>query len=119
MRIAIAGLFAACGEPTPEPVPFAIVAKLDGYERHVAIDRDGHAAFAACEMTDGFGVTMTARNSPGGPDAVFVREYRGGDWYSSSPSPGVIVGDEPRIEPACNGCHDDFAEALGMFTLPA
>jgi hypothetical protein len=109
----------ACGvDPALPPSrggPFAIVEKLADYERHVAID--DLAAFVAGEPAS-FTVTMTTFTKQR-QDAIFIREYRDGDWYSSSPSPGVIVDDVPRIEPACDGCHAQYAERLGMFTLPA
>lgn len=107
----------ACSTPPDEPA-YAIVTKLAAYERHMAIDRDAGIRFAAGEMPDRFTVTMTTF-SAGRQDSIFIRERRDGAWYSSSPSPGVIVDETPRIEPACDGCHADHAESLGMFTLHA
>ena len=76
------------------------------------------AAFAAGELPPTFRITMR-QFVAGEPNAIFHRDYDAGTWLSSSPSPGVIVDETPRVEPQCDGCHADFAESIGMFTLPA
>jgi hypothetical protein len=115
---AVLGCSAEPAEPPSRGGPYAIVTKLAGYERHMMIDPPGFAAFAAGEQPGTFVVTMHTLTR-GRLDAIFRREYRAGVWYSSSPSPDVIVDEIPRIAPQCDGCHADHAEAIGMFTLPA
>jgi hypothetical protein len=114
-------LAAACGDdPVELPSqggPFVIVEKLV-VDRHVAVDEAAFAAFATGEEPASFTITMTVYTDDG-LDAIFHRERRDGAWFSSSPSQGVIIDDTPSIEPACDGCHADNAEELGMFTLPA
>jgi hypothetical protein len=115
---AVLGCSAEPVEPPSRGGPFAIVTKLGGYERQMMIDPSGFAAFAAGELPGTFVVTMHTFTRDR-LAAIFRREYRAGVWYSSSPSPDVIVDEVPRIAPQCDGCHADHAEAIGMFTLPA
>jgi hypothetical protein len=105
--------------PPVESVPFVVVHKLEGHERHIGIDRPAYDQLAAGIAPTDFTVTMRTTYTIGIPDAIFIREYRDGVWYSSSPSPDVIVDDTPRIESACDNCHATHAESLGWFTRPA
>lgn len=127
MRFATVALLVACTSdpqlPPPTPPsqggPFAIVYKLENYERHVTVDANSLVAFAAGIEPASFRITMTTYLR-GTQDAIFHREYLAdGTWLSSSPSPGIIIDDTPSVEPACDGCHADFAESIGMFTLHA
>jgi hypothetical protein len=121
MRCAALAALAACGDDIPGPstgAPYAIVDKLAGYQRRMFADDAALAAFASGVTPDTFTLTLHTFTD-GVAGSIFVRERRDGAWWSSSPSPGTIVDETPRIEPACDGCHDDHAEALGAFTLAA
>jgi hypothetical protein len=110
-------LLASCGTESREPAPFAIVDKLGGYQRRMFLDEESAGAFAGDALPARFVVTMTTAGD--GAGAIFVREYRDGVWWSSSPTPGTFVYGEPRIEPGCDDCHRDHAETIGMFTSHA
>ena len=115
MRLHLAAIaLVACGEPSG-PSPFAIVRKLDGYERQMILDDRGLDAFARAEPPSAYTVTLETFTN-GEPGSIFVRELRDGAWWSSSPSPGTFVYGEPRIEPGCDDCHAQ-AELPGMFTF--
>jgi hypothetical protein len=79
------------------------------------LDERGLAVFATGEPVTDFAVTLVTYTA-GKEDSVFVRDYRAGVWWSSSPTPHTVVYGEPRVDPDCNACHAEHAATLGMFT---